>query len=62
MAKEAIDVEGSTYCTTDIFLGINVDTIMREHGAWVKEGFDQVAQDVKERAEALYVESRNNEK
>jgi hypothetical protein len=27
---------------------------MREHGAWVKTGFDQMALDLKRRAEELY--------
>lgn len=51
---EAIDSERCTYFTTDIFLGVNADTIMREHGAWVKTGFDQIAHDLKKQAEALY--------
>ena len=51
---EAIGTERSTYFTTDQSLGINADTIMAEHGAWVKEAFDQVARDLKQRAEALY--------
>ncbi|MFS8977911.1 SRPBCC domain-containing protein [Cupriavidus necator] len=46
------------YFTTDLFLGLNADTIMREHGAWVKQGFDQVARDVKARAEALHARQR----
>ena len=33
---------------------------MREHGAWVKAGFDQVARDVKQRAEALHTARRSN--
>lgn len=55
---EAIDAERSAYFTTDQFLGINADTIMAEHGAWVKEAFDQVARDLKQRAEALYASRR----
>lgn len=51
---EAIDANRSTYFTTDQFLGLNADTIMREHGAWVKIAFDQVAEDVKHRAEELH--------
>ncbi|MEJ6654508.1 MAG: SRPBCC domain-containing protein [Pseudomonas sp.] len=51
---ESIDAERCTYFTTDIFLGVNADTIMREHGAWVKVGFDQIAHDLKKHAEALY--------
>ncbi|RQS61844.1 SRPBCC domain-containing protein [Burkholderia sp. Bp8963] len=52
-----IDADGPERCryvTTDQFLGVNADTIMRNHGAWVKRGFDQCALDVKARAEALY--------
>ena len=51
---EAIDANRCTYFTTDQFLGLNADTIMREHGAWVKIAFDQVAEDVKHRAEELH--------
>ncbi|VVP72198.1 hypothetical protein PS918_01366 [Pseudomonas fluorescens] len=51
---KAIDANRCRYFTTDIFLGLNQDTIMREHGAWVKIGFDQMARDLKRRAEALH--------
>ena len=51
---EAIDANRCTYFTTDQFLGLNADTIMREHGAWVRIAFDQVAVDVKNRAEELH--------
>lgn len=51
---EAIDDNRCTYFTTDQFLGLNADTIMREHGAWVRIAFDQVAVDVKNRAEELH--------
>ena len=51
---EAIDANRCTYFTTDQFLGLNADTIMREHGAWVKVAFDQVAVDVKNRSEELH--------
>ncbi|KUE87401.1 polyketide cyclase [Cupriavidus necator] len=50
---EAVGPGRTRYFTTDLFLGLNAETIMREHGAWVKQGFDQVARDVKARAEAL---------
>lgn len=50
----AIDANRCTYFTTDQFLGINADTIMQEHGAWVQVAFDQVARDLKQRAEALH--------
>jgi hypothetical protein len=52
-----VEADGSARCryfTTDQFLGVNADTIMRNHGAWVKQGFDQCARDVKRRAEALH--------
>ena len=52
---EALDANRCSYFTTDIFLGVNADTIMREHGAWVKKGFDQIALDLKQRAEELHV-------
>lgn len=55
---EAVDAERSRYFTTDIFFGINADKIMAEHGAWVKQGFDNCARDVKRRAEALYAAKR----
>lgn len=55
---EALGPERSSYFTTDIFLGLNADTIMQEHGAWVKQAFDQVARDVKQRAEAVYAERK----
>ncbi|GAB2467247.1 MAG: SRPBCC domain-containing protein [Comamonas sp.] len=51
---EAIDANRCTYFNTDQFLGVNAETIMREHGAWVKTAFDNVARDVKKRAEALH--------
>ena len=51
---KAIDANRCSYFTTDIFLGLNQDTIMREHGAWVKTGFDQMALDLKRRAEELH--------
>lgn len=51
---ETINADRCSYFTTDIFLGINADTIMREHGAWVKKGFDQIALDLKKRAEELH--------
>lgn len=50
----AIDDNRCSYFTTDIFLGLNQDTIMQEHGAWVKNAFDQVALDLKRRAEDLH--------
>ncbi len=55
---EADGAERCRYFTTDQFLGINAETIMREHGGWVKQGFDQCARDVKQRAEALHAARR----
>jgi hypothetical protein len=55
---EAIAQNRTRYFTTDLFLGLNADTIMREHGSWVKQGFDQVARDVKTRAEALHMQQQ----
>ncbi|MCK0508139.1 SRPBCC domain-containing protein [Aromatoleum anaerobium] len=51
---QALGPNRCSYFTTDIFLGVNADKIMAEHGAWVKEGFDNVARDLKRYAEALY--------
>ena len=53
---QALDANRCTYFTTDQFLGINADTIMAEHGVWVKKAFDQVARDLKQRAESLQAE------
>ena len=55
---EADGAERCRYFTTDQFLGIHAETIMREHGGWVKQGFDQCARDVKQRAEALHAARR----
>ena len=46
------------YHHTDTFLGVNAAKIMAEHGAWVKQGFDGMARDLKRRAEALWSERR----
>lgn len=51
---EPLGQDRCAYFTTDIFLGLNADTIMREQGAWVKQAFDSVALDLKKRAEALH--------
>ena len=53
---EALGPNRCSYFTTDLFLGLNAEKIMKEHGAWVKQGFDQVARDLKQRAEALHAE------
>ncbi|MGH8810035.1 MAG: SRPBCC domain-containing protein, partial [Noviherbaspirillum sp.] len=54
---EALDAERCSYFTTDIFLGLNADAVMKNFGPWVKHGFDAVALSVKQRAEALYAAS-----
>lgn len=55
---EAVDAQRCRYVTTDLFLGVNADRIMKEHGGWVKQGFDDCARDVKRRAEALDAQRR----
>lgn len=55
---EALGPQRSSYFTTDLFLGLNAETIMQEHGAWVKKAFDQVARDVKNQAEAIYAKNK----
>lgn len=51
---ESLGPERSAYFTTDIFLGVNADDIMKNFGPWVKQGFDTLALAVKARAETLY--------
>ena len=51
---EATGPASCRYYTTDQFLGATADTVMANHGAWVKQGFDAVALAVKARAEALH--------
>lgn len=53
---EKIDDTRCRYYTTDIFLGIHQDSIMKKSGAWVQQAFDSVAHGLKKRAEALYAE------
>jgi len=55
---EALGSDRCRYVTTDIFLGVNADEIMRNHGGWVKAGFDAMALALKARAEALHGGSR----
>ncbi|TMH00729.1 MAG: SRPBCC domain-containing protein [Betaproteobacteria bacterium] len=55
---EALGSDRCRYVTTDIFLGVNADEIMRNHGGWVKAGFDAMALALKARAEALRGGSR----
>lgn len=56
---ESLGTERCAYWSTDIFLGLNEDRIMREHGAWVKQAFDQTALELKTRAEALFKARRS---
>ncbi|WP_336333269.1 SRPBCC domain-containing protein [Pseudomonas putida] len=55
--EQLIERVGPTSCcyhTTDQFLGPTAETVMANHGRWVKQGFDAVALAVKARAESLY--------
>lgn len=53
---EATGEASCRYHTTDLFLGPTAPTVMANHGPWVKQGFDALAQCLKIRAEALYRE------
>ena len=55
---EALGTARCRYVTTDIFLGVNADEIMKNHGGWVKAGFDAMALALKARAEALHAGTR----
>lgn len=55
---EVLGADRCRYFTTDIFLGVNADEIMKNHGGWVKAGFDAMAQALKTRAEALHEGTR----
>jgi hypothetical protein len=55
---EALGPERSAYFTTDIFLGVNEDSIMKNFGAWVQQGFDALALGVKRQAESVYAVRR----
>ena len=55
---EALGSDRCRYVTTDIFLGVNADEIMKNHGGWVKAGFDAMALALKARAEALHAGTR----
>jgi len=50
--------ERCSYYTTDIFLGVHEDQVMRDFGGWVKASFDQVAIGVKRQAESIYAARR----
>lgn len=51
---EPLGPERCAYHHTDRFVGPNADAIREEFGAWVKAGFDQMALDLKRRAESLW--------
>ena len=51
---EALGPERCAYHHIDTFLEPNAEKIMAEHGAWVKQGFDGMARDLKRRAEAVW--------
>jgi uncharacterized protein YndB with AHSA1/START domain len=53
---EALGAGRCRYVSTDIFLGVNADEIMKNHGGWVKAGFDAMALALKARAEALHAD------
>lgn len=55
---ESLGPERCRYYTTDIFLGLNADSIMRTFGPWVKQSFDAVANGLKQHAEALHATSK----
>lgn len=43
-----------SYYTTDSFHGFLSSSVVKQHGAWIKQGFDAVALSLKKRAELLY--------
>jgi uncharacterized protein YndB with AHSA1/START domain len=52
-----IEASSSTSCeyhTTDAISGRYADAVMEQTGAWVKQGFDAVAEALKKRAETLW--------
>lgn len=55
---EKISEEKTRYFNTDIFLGVNQDSIMKLSGAWVQMSFDNVARALKKQAEKVYAEQR----
>ena len=54
---EAAGPQASRYWTTDVFTGPLADLVMEHSGAWVKAGFDAVAQALKARAESLHTQA-----
>lgn len=55
---EPLGPERCAFHHTDLFLGPNAAKIMQEHGAWVKQGFDAMAHDLKRRAESEFAARR----
>jgi uncharacterized protein YndB with AHSA1/START domain len=55
---EALGPERCSYITTDVFLGLNADQLMKNIGAWAKAGFDDVARGLKKQAEAIYAQQK----
>ena len=55
---EALGPERCSYVTTDVFLGLNADQLMKNIGAWAKAGFDEVARGLKKQAEAIYAQQK----
>ena len=55
---EAVGETSCRYWTTDVFTGPLAELVMTHSGAWVKAGFDAVAQALKVRAESLWPTTR----
>lgn len=53
---EPIDDESCRYWSTDAFLGENGKHVMLFAGPWVKRAFDETADALKARAEAIYAQ------
>lgn len=51
---EATSETSCTYYSTDAFLGETAEKVMAEHGAWVKQSFEDSGRAIKARAEALF--------
>jgi uncharacterized protein YndB with AHSA1/START domain len=58
---EALGPERCAFHHTDRFFGPNAAKILQEHGAWVKQGFDAMARDLKRRAESLHSARRGRD-
>ncbi len=55
---EPLGPERCAFQHTDRFLGPGAAQLMREHGAWVKAGFDLMARNLKQRAEEIHSAQR----